>query len=266
MDVQCIRFRDIAPLKHNLFTSKTLYMLRKPANVVMVPSEKQKGLIPNNSLVTVNGKLMLLESYKKDSITDHYFFKGGVCLRRDSFTFIQQDLFFTVDDKIDENEDVPVLVELTQGWTTNYEHARRGYKSVKRIVATNNQNMWALKKRCPECKASGKKPFPKNCVHCKGSGITQSKGLPRIPVSFLQVFVEANGKLEKVLLDYSFRNDGMPYVRRDSTVVVHPFKERMYFRDEMNDAVLQACAGVKSGLLDSVKDVQDYFDKYYPQF
>lgn len=146
--------------------------------------------------------------------------------------------------------------------------------SLKKIVATTNPDLWHLK--TPHKDAA-------------------NPSVPKIPLSFVEVFAKEQGKIEKVNLEY---NDGVckcdtlektlncrysfgdtcnapnpnndfyglrPKTKSDGSVIVHPFKEKMYTREEVIDILNAFTSSIF--VIDSNIDIPKstkWFNENYP--
>lgn len=79
---------------------------------------------------------------------------------------------------------------------------------LRKVVATTNPDLCneILTVKCPRCNASGFEPSnaPNRCKECYGKGTTIKieKGLPNISQSLIQYFVQQQGNVKEVMVEY----------------------------------------------------------------
>lgn len=175
-------------------------MMKRKANVVMLPTEKASLLALNK------GKLFLSES-KLDYIKDS------------ALGTEPQHLYFTTDEEIKEGDWV---YDPAYNRVAKYLNRLQGGNCsdhCKKIVATTDPELW-------------RKP----AVDIRKTGSLYSlDGVDKIPTDFIEAYVREQGKITEVMLEYEVAPPSERYgkaidvlkLRPNGTVIVHPIVRTM---------------------------------------
>lgn len=204
--------------------------MRKKVFVRLLCSTDIRGLVISK------GKMSFVELQMKNDITDHYFFRGGTCIRRDMFTGQFYHLYFVSNDTIKKgdwliNKNGDTLYQLKEDVTPDV------YKFFDKVVATTNPKL-----------------YPKNLADIVNNPIG------RIGDDFVNAYIVKFNKrepIEEVMLDYV---NNSPHLRPKGTVVISPVKERLYTREQFKYAVRQAWIH-SCGIV----VFEDWFEQNFPE-
>ena len=208
----------------------------KIAEVVMFPTEKAQK---NSLCLTAGSKLILLDGKDWETVNDVAGFRP-------------QHLYILSDEEIKEGDWV-----LTKKYN-NPVKANKFIKSIgwyysntlvndicsgKKIIATTDESLEiACKVECHDCNGKGEQimPYKDNgeiCSRCSGTGLEDNeKPFLRPSDDFLKAFVKAQGKIDKVLVEYvdwcDYDNEiglDKPDLRLkvapDNTITIKPIQE-----------------------------------------
>lgn len=191
--------------------------MKKLCNVVMLPTEKAEGY----------GLLKTNNSTKLEYCGDRYFTQSY--LKDTNRTY--QHLYLTSDEEIKEG-DWYILANVSVVQATESIGNR---PNGKKIIATTDKSL-----TMPYLNSNG--------MVMEVGGVNQTKQIPQIPESFIKAYVQAQGNIKEVLVEYVDRvrekwvgnnythkptwiEDFQLNLRRDNTCIIHQAKT--YSRDEV---------------------------------
>jgi hypothetical protein len=236
--------------------------MKKKLQVHALPTEKASPLIYNN-----NSKGWFIgKGLKGNGVLAKY--RMGNCTN--------YHIYFTSDEEIKDwyiyQKTVAQVTPKALKTLLNHPTISPPWKEGRKIVATTNPDLW----RNTYIDQRGRtQPDLKNIL------------IPKIPTDFIKVFVEAQGKITEVMLEYNepYQNckygcdiiqatectkQGCGYsleLNPDSTVIWSLAEERMYTRDEFKKAIRDTLWGAKGHSPMSEQDYTDFdkwFNKTYP--
>lgn len=132
-------------------------------------------------------------------------------------------------------------------------------KEWSKIIATTNPELWNIH---PKDDGTG---WPKDWNTSK---------VPKIPQSLIDFFVEKQGKVEGVMVEYDYlkhpqdpdyteENCYGPALTSSGEIIWYPIEEKMYTRAEL----MRACLDFRRGTMNTktMKEDKEWFNKNYPQ-
>jgi hypothetical protein len=191
-------------------------------------------------------------------------------------TYKPQHLYFTTMDEITPSDKgVWFVIGDSEGGTDtifgidqyNGGEIPHGYA---KIVATTNKELWYSNERTDRGKFE-KLSFEEGMDKAN----FKATSVGRIPTDFIEAYVREQGRIKEVLLEYieeEFNDPTGKYaelkLRPNGTVIIHPVKERMLSRDEVEGLCHAAFNRIITLPHDTIyweEWKREILDKYYSQ-
>lgn len=222
---------------------------------------KEKTQAPILKMVNV----VMLEDFKPNKKGQICKFDYGLAIAEQAdMGYKGQHLYLTLDEKIKENDwyinfdihEVPDLPTRADYSKTNEFSLEPYSKYCKKIIATTNPELWHTLQTYGQYEKSE----------------WSTVGIPRIPSSFIEAYVKAQGSIDKVNIEYeeklltrevkiirhleannkneivSETRQNIIKLRPDRTVTIWAVKEKMYTRKEFEEVAEAAYAeGMNTG-------------------
>ena len=158
--------------------------MKKKFKVHMLPTEKASPLVYNNiakGLFHVGGKGLLAEYRISDCTNQH--------------------LYFTSDDEIKEGDWCIEYDDIDCTWLSPYQPINKEWDMVSK--ANYCRKRGTVRKIIATTDSSLTVPYLNNLGNqIEVNGVNQIKSLPQIPEPFIEEFVETNGKIDEVWIEY----------------------------------------------------------------
>lgn len=242
--------------------------MRKPAKVVMLPTEKATGIWTNNDII------FDWECHNKyPSIPQHLYLTSDEDIKEGDWCMFYNQLskVLEINGKTAQIETQTIMSKEDAKFINDvkgkelykegdFGRMKHGFSisQLPKVIATTDKSLLI---EHPENK-------------------DLNWWLPQIPQSFVKAYVKAEGKINEVQVEYTFRTLAVAGVyesawvteyyvktREDNTVIIHKAKENMYNQEQMR-MNLQYCVALfaaEQGLTDTaekMKIVNEWTDKW----
>ena len=199
----------------------------KECEIIMLATEKAQL---NALCLTASSKLILLDGKDWETVNNVAGFRP-------------QQLDILASEEIKEGEYYYDVRRNNIGKRESHSGSLNNYNYYKKIIATTDESLEiACKVECHDCNGKGEQimPYKDNgevCSRCSGTGLEDNeKPFLRPSDDFLKAFVKAQGKIDKVLVEYvdwcDYDNEiglDKPDLRLkvapDNTITIKPIQE-----------------------------------------
>ena len=199
----------------------------KECEIIMLATEKAQL---NALCLTASSKLILLDGKDWETVNNVAGFRP-------------QHLYILSSEEIKEGEYYYDVRRNNIGKRESHSGSLNNYNYYKKIIATTDESLEiACKVECHDCNGKGEQimPYKDNgevCSRCSGTGLEDNeKPFLRPSDDFLKAFVKAQGKIDKVLVEYvdwcDYDNkigldkpDLRLKVTPDNTITIKPIQE-----------------------------------------
>ena len=199
----------------------------KECEIIMLATEKAQL---NALCLTASSKLILLDGKDWETVNNVAGFRP-------------QHLYILSSEEIKEGEYYYDVRRNNIGKRESHSGSLNNYNYYKKIIATTDESLEiACKVECHDCNGKGEQimPYKDNgevCSRCSGTGLEDNeKPFLRPSDDFLKAFVKAQGKIDKVLVEYvdwcDYDNEiglDKPDLRLkvapDNTITIKPIQE-----------------------------------------